>query len=97
MRQGQVLRAPVNMCFEFIFLSLFRFVCQTTVSKTDDVCVCVSVGAGSPGQEYKVRKAAIKIILYVARFSRSWLLSQLVDIFHFPLFGNPMFATHSYL
>ena len=64
--EAEVLRAPVNMCFELLFLSLFRFVCQTTVAQRDDVCV--SVGAGSPGQEYKVRKAAIKIMLNVARF-----------------------------
>ena len=66
--EAEVLRAPVNMCFELLFLSLLQFVCQTAVTKIDDVCVSVSVGAGSPGQEYKVRKAAIKIMLNVARF-----------------------------
>ena len=39
--EAEVLRAPVNMCFELLFLSLFQFVCQTALAQTVDVCVCV--------------------------------------------------------
>ena len=41
--EAEVLRASMKMCFELLFLSLFRFVCQTTMAKTDDVCVCLLV------------------------------------------------------
>ena len=39
--EAEALRAPVKMCFELLFLSLFQFVCQTALAQTVDVCVCV--------------------------------------------------------
>ena len=53
-------------------LSCFSWACSSLFVRQlwprEMTCVCVSVGADSPGQEYKVRKAAFKIILNVARF-----------------------------
>ena len=60
-RTRLVLRAPVS-CFSWAFLGLF------VRQQWPRQMTCVSVGAGSPSQEYKVRKAAIKIILNVVRF-----------------------------